>query len=241
MSEQQIISVCAYCQKEFPKVEKAIQAAQTKYGISGEIAFSHGYCTRHFGDLLRSYGTPEQEVKKETDAMMAAGENTVPDLRERPDLVTAWSNSDFTKTEQNEDMAEKPMVRICSWCQKINDPQYAEQAAGLDTKVKEEMKEVDRKVKESENNFTFSHGICLPHTIQVYKAMPGMTEDRIKMVIQKAEQGNPPPCLITNEPLRHAFMKGLFTPEMIQQATKEKHRLQLEMRQRFKKLAGVRS
>ena len=29
-------------------------------------------------------------------------------------------------------MADKPTVRICSWCQKINDPQFAEYARGID-------------------------------------------------------------------------------------------------------------
>lgn len=139
------------------------------------------------------------------------------------------------------DMADKPMVTICSWCQKINDPQFTQFGAGVDTKVKEELKIVDQQVKANGDKFTFSHGVCVPHAIQSYKEIPGMTKDRLKTIVDKMAQGNPPPNLVENEPLRHAYMKGLFTPELIQQATKEKHALQLEFRQRFKKLAGLRS
>lgn len=138
------------------------------------------------------------------------------------------------------DMADKPTVRICSWCQKINDPQFAEYARGIDVKIREEMKVVDQQVKDNKDNFVYTHGVCIPHVVQTYKELPNMTDDRLNSVVNKALQNDPPPCLLTNEPLRHAYMKGLFTPELIQQATKAKHQQQLEERQKLKKLAGIK-
>ena len=102
------------------------------------------------------------------------------------------------------------------------------------------MKVVDQEVKDNIDNFVYTHGVCIPHVVQTYKELPNMTDDRLNSVVNKALQNDPPPCLLTNEPLRHAYMKGLFTPELIQQATKAKHQQQLEERQKLKKLAGIK-
>lgn len=135
----------------------------------------------------------------------------------------------------------KPEVRICSWCQQINSPQFALYAINIDQKVKDEMKVVDEQVRaHDEKDFSFSHGICLPHLIQMYKKQPKMTDEKLKLAIHqsKTQKGGPIPCLLTNDSLRHAYMRGLFTPELIQQAAQ--YQENEEIIERFKKLAGIR-
>lgn len=134
----------------------------------------------------------------------------------------------------------KPFVSICSYCENINDPRMAEFANGIDPKVKDEMKVVNEKVKENKDKFTFSHGTCQQHLVQNLQKISGMTKERIASMIEKSNQGNPIPCLLTNEPFRHAFMKGLFTPELIKQATQSTQQSNQKLTERFKKLAGIK-
>ena len=134
-----------------------------------------------------------------------------------------------------------PIVMVCSYCQKINDANMQRFAQDIDQEVKNEMKVVDEKIKENKNNFQFSHGICREHTIQNLKTIPGMTPERIQSFINKAGQNpNIPQCLLKDTPLRHAFMKGLFTKEQLQQAHQSTHQSNLQLTERFKKLAGIK-
>jgi hypothetical protein len=137
-------------------------------------------------------------------------------------------------------MADKPMVRICSWCQQINLKQFARYASNIDPKVLTELAEVDKQVKANQNNFTFTHGVCVPHFIQSYKEIPGMTDDKLKPMIQKLETGGPPPCLITDDATRHAFARGLFTPEMVKQYQQAQQGDNNQITERFQVLAGIR-
>jgi len=95
--EKQIISVCSYCQKEYPEVDAAIKAAQVKYGRNGDFSFSHGVCPRHFVDMLKQMGLSDEEIQSKSSK-----ENKCPDLKEHPDLVQYWSKGIFTKDQLQE-------------------------------------------------------------------------------------------------------------------------------------------
>lgn len=143
--------------------------------------------------------------------------------------------------ETPKDFEGKPIVRICSYCQQINNPDMVVFAKGIDPKIKDEMKSVDKKVKENRDKFTFTHTVCVPHLTQNLERIPGMTKERIRSMVEKSEQGNPVPCLLVNEPLRHAYMRGLFTQEQIQQAVQSQKQDNQNLTERFKILAGIKS
>ena len=90
-----VIPVCSYCQKEYPTVDTAIRAAMKQHGINGDLTFSHGYCVRHYTELMKQYGKNDDEIK----ASMAKIKDQVPDLKERPDLVNLWSKGIFTQEQ----------------------------------------------------------------------------------------------------------------------------------------------
>jgi len=96
MPKQHIIPVCSYCEKEFPAVETSIRAAMKKYGMNGELVFSHGYCLRHYEDMLKQYGMDDEQMKTALDKVK---DNQVPDLKQRPDLVNLWSKGIFTQEQ----------------------------------------------------------------------------------------------------------------------------------------------
>ena len=140
-------------------------------------------------------------------------------------------------------MADKQMIRMCSWCQRINKPNMVEQSLSIPAKIKEEMKVVDEQVKVHKDNFAFTHGVCIPHAIQAYKDAPGMTEDRLKIIVDKVGKSDPPPCLVEDTPemeaLRHAYMRGLFTKELMQQALQQKQGANDKITERFQVLSGI--
>ncbi len=141
--------------------------------------------------------------------------------------------------ETKTDAAGRTIISICATCQKINNPGMEEFGKGIDQSVKDEMKDVDAQVKANKDKFSFSHGVCQPHMIQTLKTIPGMTEERIKSMIDKSE--NSVPCLLTNAPIRHAYMKGLFTPEQIQQAAQAQQQAQQNLKEYFQKMAGIKN
>ncbi len=143
--------------------------------------------------------------------------------------------------ETQKDFEGKPLVRMCATCQQINKPGMEAFGLGVDQKVKDEMKEVDKKIKENSNNFNFSHGMCNPHYIQTYQQLPNMTPERLESIKEKLKHNNPIPCLLQDESLRHAYMKGLFTPEQISQATQAVKKSNQNLKERFKILAGISS
>jgi hypothetical protein len=104
------------------------------------------------------------------------------------------------------------------------------------------MKVVDAQVKANKDNFVFSHGTCLPHIVQTYRGMK-IPEERIKLMVDKAK-GDAPPCLVANTPesqaLRHAYMKGLFTKEQMEQAVEKQKGANDSITERFQVLAGIR-
>jgi len=138
----------------------------------------------------------------------------------------------------------KLIVPVCAYCQGINNENMKEFAQGIDQKVKDEMKVVDAQIQkpESKEKHSFTHGTCREHSIQNIKTMPGMTPERLQSFISKLDaSSNKTPCLLKNEPLRHAFMRGLFTPEEIQQAQQSTQQSNQQLTERFKKLAGIKS
>ena len=134
----------------------------------------------------------------------------------------------------------RPRVRICSWCQRINYPDFAKYNVGIDQKVKVEMDMVDKQIRANLDNFNFTGGICMLHLTQMYQNMPGK-EDQLKLALKQAElqKGGPVPCLLTNTELRHAYMRGLFTPKMIKQASQAQQQAKINLTERLKKLAGI--
>lgn len=142
-------------------------------------------------------------------------------------------------------MADKPMVRMCSWCQQINGKNMAAQAATIPAKIKEEMKVVDEQVRANKDNFTFTHGVCIPHVIQTYSTIPNMTEEKLKSIVDKVQKSDPPPCLVEDTPemaaLRHAYMRGLFTKESMQQAIQTQQSGSAQLTERLQVLAGIRN
>jgi cell division protein ZapA (FtsZ GTPase activity inhibitor) len=137
----------------------------------------------------------------------------------------------------------KFIVVVCAYCQKINDENMRAFAQGIDQKVKDEMKVVNAQIQkpESKEYHSFSHGICKDHAIQNIKTIPGMTPERIQSFIDKINQSpTSAPCLLKDEALRHAYMKGLFTKEEIQQAQQSTQQSNERLTERFKKLAGIK-
>jgi DNA-binding transcriptional MerR regulator len=143
--------------------------------------------------------------------------------------------------ETQKDFEGKPIVKICASCQRINMPGMEKFGLEIDQKIKDEMKIVDNQVKSNSKNFSFSHGICQLHLIQQLKLIPGMTKERIKSMVDKSNQGNPVPCLLQDEFLRHNYMKGLFTSEQIQQASQELQQSNKNLKEHFRTLAGIKN
>lgn len=107
-----MISICSYCQKEFPAVDTAIKTAMKKYGIGGDLTFSHGYCLRHYAEMLKQYGKNDEEIRA---ALEKVKDNKVPDLKKRPDLVNLWSKSIFTQeqlqsVQQNQQQVNESLI-----------------------------------------------------------------------------------------------------------------------------------
>jgi len=137
---------------------------------------------------------------------------------------------------------ENPIIRICASCQVAGEPGKEKLALNADQTVKDELKVVNQQVKSHSKQFTFSHGLCGPHLLQSYSEISGITPERMASIKTKIEN-NPDtiPCLITNKELRHGYMKGLFTPEMIKQAAHSTQQSNQQLTERFKKLAGIKS
>ena len=138
------------------------------------------------------------------------------------------------------DFEGKPIVRVCSTCQKINTPGMEKYGLGVDEKIKSEMDEVNKKIISNFKNINFSHGLCNKHLYQMYENVPNMTPERLASVKEKLKHNNPIPCLLENEPLRHAYMKGLFTQEQIEQAV-QNNQPKISFKDRIKKLAGIKN
>ncbi len=137
-------------------------------------------------------------------------------------------------------MPEKPSVNICSWCQNINSSENIKFSTDVDQKVKDELKVVNQQVKNHTNDIRFTHGICIPHAIQMYKDY-GFTDDKIKPIIKKIQTQNPPSCLVIDEKTRQEYMKGFFTPEMVKQAQQSQQAQNNQLIERFKKLSGIKA
>ena len=139
-------------------------------------------------------------------------------------------------------MADKPMVRMCSWCQGINNKGMEKFASTVPDNIKKELGVVDTQVKANQGNFTFSHGACIPHVVQSFRDM-NLPEERIKLMLDKAK-GNAPPCLVCDTPesqaLRHAYMKGLFTKEQMEQAIEKQKSDNTTITERLQVLSGIR-
>jgi len=78
------ISICAWCQKQFPVVNAAVRKAE----LEKSAIFSHGICRRH---AVEAGMSPEMITKIETKAG-----KSMPDLAEHPELVQAYSQGNFT-------------------------------------------------------------------------------------------------------------------------------------------------
>ena len=139
-------------------------------------------------------------------------------------------------------MINKPRVKICSWCQRINYPDFDKYNVGIDPKVKVEMGVVDKQVRANLDNFNFTGGICILHLTQMHQDLPN-GQEKLKAILRKTELqgGGTVPCLLTDTELRHAYMRGLFTPKMIKKFLKSQQQARINLTERLKKLAGIPS
>ena len=115
-------------------------------------------------------------------------------------------------------------------------------AFNTDQKTKDELKVVNQQVKAHSKDFSFSHGACGLHLLQSYSEIPGITPERMESIKTKIKNNTDSlPCLITDKALRHGYMKGLFTPEMIKQAAQSQQQSNHQLVERFKTLSGIKS
>lgn len=97
MSEKSFVSICSICQKEHPAVDVAVRNTMRKLGIDNkELSFSHGYCLRHFVEVMRENGFADEDIQSRLKGLKGA----CPDLKEHPELVKLWSAGLFTKAQQ---------------------------------------------------------------------------------------------------------------------------------------------
>jgi hypothetical protein len=96
-----IIPICSLCELEFHEVGAAVRHTMRKYGMNGEISFSHGYCLRHFTKLMQEYGYTHEEIMARVDKAKT-DINLVPDLEQRLDLVQWWSMGIFIEEQRQE-------------------------------------------------------------------------------------------------------------------------------------------
>ena len=135
-------------------------------------------------------------------------------------------------------ISNKPLVRICAWCLKADDPEYKQYDLGVNDIVKKEIRIINQQISDSRDKFTFTHGVCMPHMKIAYADMP----DKLPLALKQAESqpGGPTPCLLTDDDTRHAYVRGLFTKELFQQYSKEQEHAKTEFTESLKKLAGIR-
>jgi len=85
------VSMCLGCEAEFPIVKQHVNAHKN------DIAFTHGNCPRHW--LTQALGIPNISTKmllSSIDKLRSLG-NSIPDLRDRPDLVQFYSQGKFVQ------------------------------------------------------------------------------------------------------------------------------------------------
>lgn len=144
--------------------------------------------------------------------------------------------------ETKTDFRGKPIVRICASCQNAGEAGNERLAFNTDQKTKDELKVVNQQVKAHSKDFSFSHGACGLHLLQSYSEIPGITPERMESIKTKIKNNTDSlPCLITDKALRHGYMKGLFTPEMIKQAAQSQQQSNHQLVERFKTLSGIKS
>lgn len=80
------VVICAWCQKQFPSVNTAVQQLGKEYN------FSHGICKRHKAEVL---GKPDPKVPDPLD------------LQQHPDLIQAYSQGHFLPQEQLKERLQK--------------------------------------------------------------------------------------------------------------------------------------
>jgi hypothetical protein len=141
----------------------------------------------------------------------------------------------------------KQLVSICPYCEKINDPAMQQFAKDVDDTTKKELAVVHQQVEANKAKYRFSHGICPLHFEQ-YLLGTGMNPERVKLLAQKKEQeataDSPTGSskdLIHDNALRHAYMRGLFTPEEIKAAAQKVQQSNHALVERFQALSGIKS
>lgn len=92
------ISICGLCQLEYPKVDAQVKESEEQYSDYGEIIFSHGYCLRHYEEILKKSGQSDEQIKIAIQNAKNKGYG-LPDLKERPDLVNLYSKGIFTQEQ----------------------------------------------------------------------------------------------------------------------------------------------
>lgn len=163
--------------------------------------------------------------------------NEQPNQPQEPHTQSASTQPEQT---QETDQEGKPIVSICSACEWAGEKGYEFAQMGADAQVVDELRKVHQQVQANLKKYTFTHGTCEKHLLQSVNQMQNMTPEKAQTFLQRAKlKGNLPSCLLTDAPLRHAYARGLFTKQEIQQAAQQVQQSNHALTERFKRLAGI--
>ena len=87
------IKICGFCQKEFTEVDDAVKAHHN------DMRFNHGSCVRHATKWLRGLKKDDTFIKAYIESKKTS---LVPDLKENPNLVKAYSKGLFTPEQMQQ-------------------------------------------------------------------------------------------------------------------------------------------
>ena len=97
------VSICAFCQKEYPEVDVQVNKADREKKIN----FSHGYCSRHFYGELKKAKIPDEAAAESVNRRKG---QLAPDLAQHPELVKLYSQGIFTKVEAQKAQQQPPQA-----------------------------------------------------------------------------------------------------------------------------------
>ena len=90
----EVIRICAQCQKDFPDVNKAVGDAERR-----GVKFTHGLCAGHFIKQMREMGVDDAVIKN----MLESSKQPPPlTLEKHPELVQKYSQGIFGDEQSKE-------------------------------------------------------------------------------------------------------------------------------------------
>lgn len=132
---------------------------------------------------------------------------------------TQFESNDSPLTKATKE--NSPVIRICSYC--------AKEFPNVDLAIRQRSKVGDLR---------FSHGVCLDHTYEMYKAS-GFPEDKIKASLAKFNPKDAPIDLRKNVQLRQEMESGVFTKQDLEKRQQAQQTATSKLNERLKTLAGI--